>query len=422
VSGGTTSPARRAATASIRVLEVLAIAGLVAGYVGLSQREDGVDREQRELAARARAVNARLDQIEASAGSEIEGLRTSLTVAGEAARAREGLLRQDLDRTTTAVGAQERKFDRISGLQEERIARSETDLGKRLETLAAQVAVEKRTNPAERFRNIQEAAEGSIFLLHCVFVYETKEFDDDWKQHEATTWGTAFSVSDDGLLVTNKHLVMPWKFDSELCALRAMGEVRVKEDSVKLAAWPAGCVCVDDKKKANMAGGYTSAKGTLALVSTAEDTFTEKTVEMSGKSIKYKMHALDNHDLALIRIADPTKPLRLAQGSTDTRLKKLDPVMAIGFPRGVGGLEATVAIPSATTGSVRKIEDTIHISAPIVAGNSGGPVFDEEGQVIGIATRIYSETLGICIKAEHARSLLDRGRAVESLAAVVPLK
>jgi S1-C subfamily serine protease len=83
-----------------------------------------------------------------------------------------------------------------------------------------------------------------------------------------------------------------------------------------------------------------------------------------------------------------------------------------------------VAVPSATIGAVRKIEDTIHISAPIVAGNSGGPVLDGRGRVIGIATRIYCETLGICIKAEHLRTLLDDARAGRhmAIAASVPAK
>jgi hypothetical protein len=35
-------------------------------------------------------------------------------------------------------------------------------------------------------------------------------------------------------------------------------------------------------------------------------------------------------------------------------------------------------------------------------------VYNEKGEVVGIATRIYSETLGICIKIDHALELLTR--------------
>jgi S1-C subfamily serine protease len=402
----------------LRAIEIAALCGLVAGYLSLSQRETEFQAHQTDFDARSHAVNARLEKVRESADTEIEGLKTTLAVFGESAKVREDRLRQDLDRATAAVGAQERRLTQLTGLQEERLARSQTELGQKLEQLANQLALEKtaRTTASDRFRVIQEQADESVYLIHCVFTYQTKEFDEDWKEHQATTWGTAFAVSDNGYLITNKHLVMPWKFDSELCALRAMGEVRIVEDSVKLAAWPVGSACIDVGKKANFKVGFSNDRGTLALVSTADDHMNEKSVEMAGKTVKYQMHALDNHDLALLKIKDVTKPLKLAEPADESRIKKLDPVLAIGFPRGVGGLESTVAVPSATVGSVRKIEDTIHISAPIVAGNSGGPVFDGQGRVIGVATRIYCETLGICIKAEHARELMNKAQVVPTLA------
>jgi S1-C subfamily serine protease len=408
---------KRLAFVVFRGVEVAAVAALVAGYFALERRESEFNLRQSELDARAAAASARIEAVRHAADSEIESLKTSLAVIGDSARSREERLRQDLADATAQAKVQERRLSQITGIQEERLTRSEVAIGQRIEQLAADLAVEKsaRAQAADRFRVVQQSSDDSVFLLHCVFTYETKEFDDDWKEHQATTWGTAFAISDDGLLVTNKHLVMPWKFDAELAALTAMGEVRVREDSVKLAVWPVGASCLDAAKKANTKTGYSTDRRTLALITTAEDRLAEKSVEMAGKPVKYQMHALDNHDLAMLRVEDVTKGLPLASGDQERGMKKLDPVMAIGFPRGVGGLESTVAMPSVTLGSVRKIEDTIHISAPIVAGNSGGPVFDEDGRVVGVATRIYCETLGICIKAEHARKLVDRARTALAL-------
>lgn len=419
------SPSRRRLVPGlVRGLEAVAVLGLIAGYAALERRDDGWRARQAEAERTAQALVARLEQLSESSGTEIESLKTSLAVVGDSARAREDLLRHEIDRASAALGAQERRISQMRGLQEERLTKSELDLGHRIEELAAQLAVDRssRETAADRFHVIQQRADESVYLLHCVFTYETRELDDEWKEHQATTWGTAFAVSSGGHLVTNKHLVMPWKFDSELSALRALGEVRIREDSVQLAVWPVGTNCLDAKKRANIATGCSTERGTLEVVATAADCFKEKSIEMAGKTVRYDMHALDNHDLALLKIDRETRALPFAEEHT-TPLKKLDPVLAIGFPRGVGGLESDLAVPSATVGAVRKIEDTIHISAPIVAGNSGGPVLDSQGRVIGIATRIYCETLGICIKADHVRAMIEDarvGKKPASIAANVP--
>jgi S1-C subfamily serine protease len=70
--------------------------------------------------------------------------------------------------------------------------------------------------------------------------------------------------------------------------------------------------------------------------------------------------------------------------------------------------ESVVSSPS--LGNVRSVQDTIQVSAPIIPGNSGGPLIGIDGRVIGIATRVVTdtETLGMCIKVEHALKLIPR--------------
>jgi S1-C subfamily serine protease len=122
-------------------------------------------------------------------------------------------------------------------------------------------------------------------------------------------------------------------------------------------------------------------------------------------------HVHDNNDLAVLKLTDKFgnfQPVRLATVEDAGRLQKLDPVLAMGFPRGGSLLERGLAEPTASRGDIRKIEDSILISAPIIGGNSGGPVFSEEGAVIGISTRTVkgAETFGFCIPIQHAVSLL----------------
>ena len=85
--------------------------------------------------------------------------------------------------------------------------------------------------------------------------------------------------------------------------------------------------------------------------------------------------------------------------------------MVLGFPRGLDILEKGVAESSPSVGTVRKVEETIYVTASIIPGNSGGPIFDIEGQVVGIAARVIqgTETLGIGLRVRHIRDLLQNG-------------
>ena len=83
-------------------------------------------------------------------------------------------------------------------------------------------------------------------------------------------------------------------------------------------------------------------------------------------------------DLALIR-ASVTRP---ALAATKTTVAIGDPVLVVGSPLGLGGSVATGVV------SALRVEDGVHyiqFSAPISPGNSGGPVLDAGGRVIGVS-------------------------------------
>jgi S1-C subfamily serine protease len=122
-------------------------------------------------------------------------------------------------------------------------------------------------------------------------------------------------------------------------------------------------------------------------------------------------HESSNEDLALLKASGgpfEAIPLRRAQ---DGRIESLDQVMVLGFPAGPSILEKGIAETSPSLGQVRKVEDTIYVNASMMGGNSGGPLIDTEGRVVGVATRIVNgaEALGICLKAEHVIDLYDGG-------------
>ena len=116
-----------------------------------------------------------------------------------------------------------------------------------------------------------------------------------------------------------------------------------------------------------------------------------------------------NNDLALLQAKGRGQTFQpVATGDSD-RVDKLEETMVLGFPAGPTILEAGVATTSPARGQVRKAEDTILVAAPMIGGNSGGPLVDRQGRVIGIATRVRSEMLGSCLKIKHALRLLNAG-------------
>lgn len=95
-------------------------------------------------------------------------------------------------------------------------------------------------------------------------------------------------------------------------------------------------------------------------------------------------------DIALLQIeTDETLPM-VELGDSD-QVRVGDSVVAVGSPFGLGGT-VTSGIVSATSRNINSgpFDDFIQTDAAINRGNSGGPLFNEEGEVIGVNTAIFS--------------------------------
>ena len=99
-------------------------------------------------------------------------------------------------------------------------------------------------------------------------------------------------------------------------------------------------------------------------------------------------------DLALLKI-EPGRALPYVAFGDSDRARVGDLVIAIGNPFGLGGT-VTLGIISARNRNIDqgRYDDFIQTDAAINRGNSGGPLFNMEGQVIGVNTAIVSPTGG----------------------------
>jgi serine protease Do len=120
-------------------------------------------------------------------------------------------------------------------------------------------------------------------------------------------------------------------------------------------------------------------------------------------------------DLALLKIQADRKFPFVSWGNSD-KMRVGDWVIAIGNPLGLGGT-VTAGIVSARQRDIRSgpYDDYIQTDAPINRGNSGGPLFNVTGEVIGINTAIYSQSggsigIGFSIPSNLADGVIDQLR------------
>lgn len=120
-------------------------------------------------------------------------------------------------------------------------------------------------------------------------------------------------------------------------------------------------------------------------------------------------------DLALLKV-EADHPLAATRWGDSDLVRVGDEVFAAGDPFGVG-LSITSGIVSALDRNIQNspYDDFIQTDAPINHGNSGGPLFNAQGEVIGVDSAIISPTigsigLGFALPSNDARFVIDRLR------------
>ena len=161
-------------------------------------------------------------------------------------------------------------------------------------------------------------------------------------------------------------------------------------------------------------GFIIDAKGIVVtnnhVIKNAEDIF----VRVNGdKEYEAKIIGSDPlSDIALLQIKSEDKFAPVKFGDSD-KARIGDWVIAIGNPFGLGGT-VTSGIISARNRSIglSRYEDYIQTDASINQGNSGGPLFDMNGDVIGINTAIFGQAgsigIGFSIPANSAKIVIDQ--------------
>ena len=170
-----------------------------------------------------------------------------------------------------------------------------------------------------------------------------------------------------------------------------------------------------ERKATSLGSGFIIEKnGTVItnnhVIANAEDII----VRVNNKEYQAKVTGSDPYsDVAVLKIqSDETfKPVEF--GNSD-KARVGDWVVAIGNPFGLGGT-VTSGIISARNRDINltRYDDFIQTDASINQGNSGGPLFNLDGDVIGINTAIISPSgassgIGFAIPANYASTIIDQ--------------
>ena len=133
-----------------------------------------------------------------------------------------------------------------------------------------------------------------------------------------------------------------------------------------------------------------------------------------GKEIDATVVGVDaKTDLAVIKIDAKLAPASLKWGDSD-KSRVGDSVFAVGSPFGLGNT-VTAGIISARSRDIHSgpYDDYFQVDAPINQGNSGGPLLNAEGRVIGVNSAIYSPSggnvgIGFSIPSAQAQAVASQ--------------
>jgi len=211
------------------------------------------------------------------------------------------------------------------------------------------------------------------------------------------TEGTAFLVDKEGYLLTNRHVACPWLEDNNLYAI--INRLRQLQRPVRLGyrvfLWFEGEKAF--KRLPDLPGSpdlediyfvesaySTNGVSRLTIAGVAKPPV--KTWQLIKSPLKD-----DFAVLKVDRLPEGLEPLPIDYEMEALKIQKLSPIITLGFPLGSRTQANTINV-SVTRGHVRRtFENLFQVDTSIHRGNSGGPIIDTSGKVIGIASKVAAD-------------------------------
>lgn len=391
---------------------------------------------------------ARIDKVH----EHEKKLEKNLAALSKEASEREVRLRAeseaDIKRLQDQLG--EDVTTRLAEIEKERqvaLKAYDADVKKRIEE--ASLSDKNANTPnGEVFKELTKQYNESVFLIYVEYPLIDRNGKQVGIEGGSGTGWLAKTSDKKAWIVTNKHVMMPFLFKPEIAISHAIRNV--KPAPVKdwlISVWQPGTQLRPEVGSRRLSfseswASYPKGKGKVGVggrggvrIKGIADNdmkqigehyesylrragFPTNLPETIIKRIKaQEIHVMDTFkDLAILELdrLDATllaKPIPMATGPELKTLTQLDPVLALGYPLGLSVIKSTIVTTSPVLGDIRNLQWDVSIivhSAPIQPGNSGGPLIDVKGRVIGVTTRGHEATLSEAISVSHARALLNK--------------
>jgi S1-C subfamily serine protease len=217
---------------------------------------------------------------------------------------------------------------------------------------------------------------------------------DNEKMYRNMAEGTAFLVDSEGYMLTSRHVVCPWLEDTNLLATvyHFIEMEKTPELKYRIFLWFEGARAFNRVSRLIESPDLTD----VYFIENAYSTESEPRLSIAGVP-KPPVHTRQvitaplKDDFAVIKIDSVPKglqPLPLDLKLDSKNVPKLSRLITIGFPLG-SRTQADTVNASVTGGNVRRsFENVIQVDASLYGGNSGGPIIDARGKVIGIAAGV----------------------------------
>lgn len=217
--------------------------------------------------------------------------------------------------------------------------------------------------------------------------------------------GTGFTISSTGLTLAPQHVMKPWLYDKTILSMQSFGIVKVLPETVIHTIWTAQQqVLLPDKEPFEYltedAFSTTNAKSAVLVLYAPEPKTVTEQVSTPFGIVEIEAPVAGPTDVTVLQLIDASRTFSTLTIEPEMNsVEPLDEVLLLGFP--LTRLKDGRSIPQAVRGFVRhQTSKLLELDSTLLPGNSGGPVLNRDGHVIGMAiATLGSDSYGAAVPA-----------------------